>query len=83
MHKHCIRWKLKFNAMEKVCHPMCTCGQPVMVHESWSANYDDGGSVDSFDVDIEYDVVCERCYIMATPTVTIEPRAKDEDELPF
>jgi hypothetical protein len=54
-----------------------------MVHESWSANYDDGGSVDSFDVDIEYDVVCERCYIMATPTVTIEPRAKDEDELPF
>ena len=46
--------------MENVCHPMCACGLPVMMHESWSANYNDGGSVDSFDVDIEYDVVCER-----------------------
>jgi hypothetical protein len=54
-----------------------------MMHESWSANYDDGGSVDSFDVDIEYDVVCERCYVMATPTITIEPRDEDDDDLPF
>jgi hypothetical protein len=73
--------------MVKVCHPICTCGQPVLVHETWSANYDDGGSVDSFDVDIEYDVVCDMCYIRAPhrstyqrPTRAIEPT---EDELPF
>jgi hypothetical protein len=58
-----------------------------MVHESWSACYDDGGSVDSFEVDIEYDVVCDMCYIRAPhmsshqrPSIVIEPK---KDELPF
>lgn len=41
--------------------PLCQCGKPVMVHESWHANYDDGGSVDSFEVELHYDKECEDC----------------------
>jgi hypothetical protein len=73
--------------MENVCHPMCACGLPVIMHESWSACYDDGGSVDSFEVDIEYDVVCEICYIRAPHMSTYERPTRDikptKDELPF
>ena len=32
-----------------------------MVHESWHAAYDDGGSVDSFEVELHYDIECEQC----------------------
>jgi hypothetical protein len=70
--------------MEKVLHPLCACGEPVMVHESWSPCYDDGGSVDSFDVDITYDTVCDMCYIAALPPVVYKPVIEpDEDDLPF
>lgn len=67
--------------------PLCKCGYPVMVHESWHAAYDDGGSIDSFEVELHYDTECELC---------CEERLKDAeadrfinyqkdqaDELPF
>lgn len=71
--------------MENVCHPLCACGLPVMVHEFLSPCYDDGGSVDSIHVDIEYYDVCDMCYISPwalepRPSIVIEP---DKDDLPF
>ena len=41
--------------MENVCHPLCACGQPVLVHEWKVPNYDDGGGLDSFDIEYEFD----------------------------
>ena len=72
--------------MEKVLHPVCACGQPVMVHESWSPCYDDGGGMDSIDIDISFDTECDICYIKRmeqkhiSKQIVIEP---DEDDLPF
>jgi hypothetical protein len=69
--------------MENVCHPLCTCGQPVLVHEWRVPNYDDGGGLDSFDIEYEFDSECGNCYILREIVHAHEPRDEDDDDLPF
>ena len=69
--------------MENVCHPLCACGQPVLVHEWRVPNYDDGGGLDSFDIEYEFDSECGNCYILREIVHAHEPRDEDDDDLPF
>ena len=77
--------------MENVCHPLCACGAPVLVNEWKVPNYDDGGGLDSFEIECEYEDVCGRCYIkretqflsqLRRPMVN-EDDEDSEDDLPF
>ena len=71
--------------MEKnFVHPLCACGQPVIVHEWAVPCYDDGGSLDSVDYEYEFDDVCGKCYIKReTQFVSQLKSDEDIDDLPF
>ena len=72
--------------MGNVCHPLCACGAPVVVNEWRVPNYDDGGGLDSFDIEYAFEDVCGNCYIkretMDILGLFSEPQ-ETEDDLPF
>lgn len=67
--------------MENVCHPLCACGAPVLVHEWKVPNYDDGGGLDSFEIECEFDSECGNCYIKRETAHNMNQDC--EDDLPF
>jgi hypothetical protein len=70
--------------MENVCHPLCACGQPVHILEWTVPNYDDGGGLDSCEIEYEYEDMCVKCYIKRERSFVSQPSiSEDEDDLPF
>lgn len=69
--------------MKNVCHPLCACGAPVMVHEWKVPVFDDGGGLDSFDYEYAFDSECENCYVLRVIVPEYAPHDEDEDDLPF
>lgn len=67
--------------MKNVCHPLCACGAPVMVHEWKVPVYDDGGGLDCIDFEYEFDSECGKCYIKHETAYNMNQDC--EDDLPF
>lgn len=59
------------------------CNRPVSPIEHYHPVYDDGGSVDSFDVDIEIPEFCIECRPNVSHISVIGTMEEDQDELPF
>ena len=55
---------------------------PVEPIEHISPVYDDGGSIDSMDIEIEFPELCDSC-MPPQPVTTRRPSIMEQDELPF
>jgi hypothetical protein len=63
--------------------PKCECGADVHAELQYLPVYDDGGSVDCFEVDVMYYDECGDCYSIAAEAELINRGHYVEDELPF